>query len=167
MQTGTWSAAEAARASSLRELGAVLAVVYLGLLIDRHGPERALALHYAAGIVFIGAIALLQMPYALLVGAIFFAGMTTTGSQTGANATAGKLYPARMRTSGIGWALGVGRLGGIAAPALGGYLLSIGLPPREIFLSACGFALIAAIAAALLVFRGARAGVLAPQEAAE
>jgi AAHS family 4-hydroxybenzoate transporter-like MFS transporter len=58
-----------------------------------------------------------------------------------------------MRTSGLGWALGIGRLGGIAAPALGGYLLSIGLPPRHIFLSACGFALIAAIATALLGLR--------------
>jgi AAHS family 4-hydroxybenzoate transporter-like MFS transporter len=150
------SPAEAARASSFRELGAMFAVLYLGVLIDRHGPERALALHYAAGIVFIGAIALFPMSYALLVGAIFFAGMTIVGSQTGANASAGKLYPARMRTSGIGWALGIGRLGGIAAPALGGYLLLIGLPPREIFLSACGFALIAAISTALLVFRGER-----------
>ncbi len=52
--------------------------------------------------------------------------MTIIGSQTGANATCGKLYPARMRTSGLGWALGVGRLGGIAAPVLGGYLLSSG-----------------------------------------
>jgi AAHS family 4-hydroxybenzoate transporter-like MFS transporter len=161
------SPAEAARAASFRNLGAMFAVLYLGLLIDRHGPERALALHYGAGIVFIGAIALFAMPYALLAGAIFFAGMTIIGSQTGANASAGKLYPARMRTSGIGWALGVGRLGGIAAPALGGYLLSIGLPPREIFLCACGFALIAAIASALLVFRRERGAVLTPQAAAE
>jgi MFS transporter, AAHS family, 4-hydroxybenzoate transporter len=159
--------AEAARASSYRDLGAIFAVLYLGLLIDKHGPERALAVHYAAGIVFIGAIALFAMSYALLAVVIFFSGMTIIGSQTGANATAGALYPARMRTSGIGWALGIGRLGGIAAPALGGYLLSIGLPPREIFLSACGFALIAAIATALLVFRGIRAPVLTAQEAAQ
>jgi MFS transporter, AAHS family, 4-hydroxybenzoate transporter len=79
--------------------------------------------------------------------------MTIVGSQTGANATCGKLYPARMRTSGLGWALGIGRLGGIAAPALGGYLLSLGVHPPHIFLSACGFALIAAIATALLGFR--------------
>ena len=157
--------AEAARASSYRDLGAIFAVLYLGLLIDKHGPERALALHYAAGIVFIGAIAMFAMPYALLAIVIFFSGMTIIGSQTGANATAGALYPARMRTSGIGWALGIGR--GIAAPALGGYLLSIGLPPREIFLSACGFALIAAIATALLVFRGERAAVLTVEEAAQ
>ena len=154
---------EAARASSFRELGAVLAVFYLGVLIDRFGPERALALHYAAGIVFIASIALLTMPYLILVGAIFFAGMTIVGSQTGANGACGKLYPARMRTSGLGWALGIGRLGGIAAPVLGGWLLSIGLPPRQIFLSACGFALIAAVATALLALRPQRAQPLAGQ----
>jgi AAHS family 4-hydroxybenzoate transporter-like MFS transporter len=159
--------AEAARASSYRDLGAIFAVFYLGYLIDRRGPERALALHYAAGVVFIGAIALFAMPYALLAAVIFFSGMTIIGSQTGANATAGALYPARMRTSGIGWSLGIGRLGGIAAPALGGYLLSIGLPPREIFLSACGFALVAAVATALLAFRGSRVEQLAAVPAAE
>src|SRR5207249_4018379 len=157
--------AEAARATSFRELGAILAVLYLGLLIDRFGPERALALHYAAGVVFIAAIALVAMSYLILAIMIFFSGMTIIGSQTGANATCGKLYPARMRTSGLGWALGIGRLGGIAAPMLGGWLLASGLPPRQIFLSACGFAAVAAIATALLAFRGNRAEILAVQEA--
>jgi len=128
-------------------------VLYLGLLIDRFGPERALAVHYAAGIVFIASIALLSMPYLFLVGAIFFAGMTIVGSQTGANGACGKLYPARMRASGLGWALGIGRLGGIAGPALGGYLLALGLRPPTIFLSACGFMLVAAVATALLGLR--------------
>jgi len=167
LHLGGMTPAEAARASSYSDLGAIFAVIYLGLLIDRHGPERALALHYAAGIVFIGAIALFAMPYLLLSVVIFFSGMTIIGSQTGANATAGKLYPARMRTSGIGWALGIGRLGGIAAPVLGGWLLATGMRPPQIFLSACGFALVAAVATALLVFRGQRAEVLTPREAAE
>lgn len=148
--------ADAARAGSFRELGAIFAVLYLGVLIDRFGPERALALNYAAGIIFIALIALVSMPYLPLVIVIFFSGMTIVGSQTGANAACGKLYPARMRTSGLGWALGIGRLGGIAAPALGGYLLSRGLAPTHIFLSACLFALIAATATAALAFRGVR-----------
>ncbi len=92
--------------------------------------------------------------------------MTIIGSQTGANATCGKLYPARMRTSGLGWALGIGRLGGIAAPVLGGYLLSSGMPPTHIFLSACVFALVAAAATGLLALRGVRAEPLAGSSAA-
>ena len=96
----------------------------------------------------------------------FLAGATIIGSQTGANGTCGKLYPARMRTSGLGWALGIGRLGGIAAPVLGGYLLARGLAPTQIFLSACVFALIAAAATALLAFRGGRVRVAGVEEVA-
>ena len=92
---------------------------------------------------------------------IFLARTTIIGSQTGANAACGALYPARMRTSGIGWALGIGRLGGIAAAPLGGYLLARGLPAPQIFLSACFFALVAATATALLVLRGRPAARLA------
>ena len=138
--------------ASLRELGAIFAVLYLGLAIDRFGPERALAIHYAAGAVFIAMIALFALPNFVLCVVIFLAGMTIVGSQTGVNGACGKLYPARMRTSGIGWALGIGRLGGIVAPVLGGYLLTIGLPPTRMFLVAGLFALIAAVATSLLVF---------------
>jgi MFS family permease len=124
----------------------------LGVLVGP--PERALALHYALGIVFVALIALLAMPYLGLLTILFLAGTTIIGSQTGANAACGALYPARMRTSGIGWALGIGRLGGIAAAPLGGFLLARGLPAPQIFLSACFFALVAATATALLVLRG-------------
>ena len=158
--------ADAAFASSFRELGAICAVVYLGVLIDRFGAERALALHYAAGIVFIALIALVALPYLLLVVVIFFSGMTIIGSQTGANAACGKLYPARMRTSGLGWALGIGRLGGIAAPILGGYLLRSGMEPLHIFLSACLFAAIAAVATALLRYGSSREAALTVAEVA-
>ena len=111
-----YTPAQAVFASSLRDCGAIFAVLYLGWAIDHVGPERSLALHYALGAVFIAMIALVAMPYALMLLVTFLAGMTIIGSQTGANATCGKLYPARMRTSGLGWALGIGRLGGIAAP---------------------------------------------------
>ena len=56
--------AQAVFASSLRDGGAIFVVLYLGLAIDRIGPERTLALHYALGAVFIAAIALVALPYA-------------------------------------------------------------------------------------------------------
>ena len=145
---------QAVFASSLIALGGMSAVLYLGLLIDRFGPERALALHYAAGVVFIALMALVALPYLPLLTVIFLAGTTVIGSQTGANGACGALYPARMRTTGIGWAIGIGRLGSIVSPILGGYLLARGLPPTQIFLCACFFALVAATATALLVLRG-------------
>lgn len=158
--------AQAVFASSLRDGGAILVVLYLGLAIDRIGPERTLALHYALGAIFIAIIALVALPYMALCVVSLLAGMTIIGSQTGLNGTCGKLYPARMRTSGLGWALGIGRLGAVVAPVLGGYLLARGLAPTQIFLVACGFALIAALATALLAFRGSASEVSAAEETA-
>jgi nitrate/nitrite transporter NarK len=71
-----------------------------------------------------------------------------------------------MRTSGLGWALGIGRLGGIGAPLLGGFLLKNGMAPTHIFLCACAFALIAAVATGLLAYRGSRVEQLALQQVA-
>jgi MFS transporter, AAHS family, 4-hydroxybenzoate transporter len=159
--------AQAVFATSLHALGGIVAVLYLGYLIDRFGAHRALALHYVAAAAFTAVIALVALPYLALLAVVFLSGMTVIGSQTGANAACGVLYPARMRTSGIGWALGIGRLGGIAAAPLGGFLLARGLPPRSIFLCGVVLALAAAIATALLALRG-RAGdeqpTLAPAE---
>jgi MFS transporter, AAHS family, 4-hydroxybenzoate transporter len=149
-------------ATSLHALGGIVAVLYLGYLIDRFRPERALALHYVAAAAFTALIALVAMPYLALLAVVFLAGVTVIGSQTGANATCGALYPARMRTSGIGWALGIGRLGGIAAAPLGGFLLARSLPPRSVFLTGVALAIIAAVATALLAGRGRR-----PQPAAD
>ena len=157
---------EAVFATSLHTLGAIAAVFYLGFLIDRFGPQRALAAHYAIGILFIALIALAAMPYLLLLLVVALSGATVIGSQTAANAACGKLYPARMRTSGIGWALGIGRLGGIAAAPLGGFLLAHGLAPRHVFLFACFFAAVAAVCTALLALHGRQASGAAAAELA-
>src|SRR5260221_109501 len=71
------SPADAVFASSLRDLGAIFAVLYLGLLIDHLGPERSLAFHYAVGSVFIAVIALVALPYLALLAVTLFSGSTT------------------------------------------------------------------------------------------
>src|ERR1700722_19376387 len=158
--------AQAVFATSLYPLGGVIAVLYLGWAIDRLGARRSLAVHYAVGIVFISLVSLVAMPYFALLVVVLMSGMTVLGSQTGLNAACGKLYPARMRTSGYGFATGVGRLGGIAAAPLGGYLLALGLPATYVFLSAGVFAAIAATATACLAFSGRRVGRVAMMKVA-
>src|SRR5271156_6188360 len=157
---------QAVFATSLYPLGGIAAVLYLGWAIDRFGTRRSLAVHYAAGIVFIALISLFTLPYLALLAVVFLAGLTVIGSQTGLNGACGKLYPARMRTSGYGVATGVGRLGGIAAAPLGGFLLGRGLPPTYVFVSACLFALIAAVATALLALPGRQPSRIAAMEMA-
>jgi MFS family permease len=110
----------------------------------------------AAGIIAIGAVGLVDLPYVPLLATIFLIGCCTTGSMTVINGMTAALYPARVRNTGMGWALGIGRLGGIGGPWLGGLLLGLGWPPRQIFLFACVTALIAATCVVLLRLQARR-----------
>ncbi|MBE0981597.1 aromatic acid/H+ symport family MFS transporter, partial [Escherichia coli] len=49
---------------------------------------------------------------------------TTIGTLAVIHAYAAQFYPAWVRSTGVGWAAGVGRLGAIAGPMLGGSLLA-------------------------------------------
>jgi hypothetical protein len=54
----------------------------------------------------------------------------------GNNAASGLLYPTQFRSSGVGWALGIGRLGSIGGPLVGGLLVSQKVPLQQFFLLA-------------------------------
>jgi AAHS family 4-hydroxybenzoate transporter-like MFS transporter len=66
----------------------------------------------------------------------FFAGAGVIGGQTGANALAASFYPTYIRSTGVGWALGIGRIGSIVGPVFGGIMLSLHLPLTTVFLAA-------------------------------
>jgi hypothetical protein len=66
-----------------------------------------------------------------------FCGRHGDGScQGGLNSLSGKIYPPTIRSTGAGWALGLGRVGGIAGPAIGGALLALGFGARGMFIVA-------------------------------
>jgi len=84
----------------------------------------------------------------LLAVAVFAAGMGVIGAQIASNALAADFYPTAIRATGVGWALGVGRVGSILGPILGGFLLSYGSDARRVFWAA-SLPAVAAAAAAL------------------
>jgi AAHS family 4-hydroxybenzoate transporter-like MFS transporter len=104
----------------------------------------------------IAAVALGQLPYLVLLAAIFVMGVCVVGGQLGANGLSAAKYPARIRNTGVGWALGIGRLGGIFGPALGGFLLAQGWQAPHILLCACLTAAVAAICVVLMQMPAAR-----------
>jgi len=83
----------------------------------------------------------------LLVITVFAAGLSVVGGQTRANALAAEFYPTAMRSTGVGWALGIGRIGSIIGPTLGGILLSGATQARQVFWLAALPVLIATAAA--------------------
>ncbi len=55
------------------------------------------------------------------------------GVQFGNNACSGLIYPTEARSKGVGWALGVGRIGSIVSPIIGGMLIAQNMPLNELF----------------------------------
>ena len=77
--------------------------------------------------------------------AVFLAGYGVAGGQTAINAFSATYYPTDLRSTGIGAGLGIGRIGAIIGPVVGGVLMGEHLPTQKLFLLAAGPALISAV----------------------
>jgi len=143
----------AALALSVFSFGGIAAALAIGMLIDRFGAIRVLA----ASLIIAGALFLLTgklidgasaaMLQLLLAGCGFFA----LGAYGGVNVVLASFYPYRLRSTGIGWAKSIGRIGTIAAPVLIGWGLKAGVSEVTILSS---FALPAFLSAVALVLLG-------------
>jgi AAHS family 4-hydroxybenzoate transporter-like MFS transporter len=141
--------AAAAAIGSMLQVGGVVGTFALGSIIDRFS-FRALALVYFIAVFAVGAVGQLGHSAIFVTVAIFVAGFCIVGGQIAANALAAGFYPTSVRATGVGWALGVGRIGSIVGPLVGGVLLSLRWSAGEVFVAAAGAALCAALAAFFL-----------------
>ena len=135
---GGMTPSQAAFAASIYSAGAVLSTLALGPLIASLGAERVLTANMLMGIACVAVLTLAGPPPLLTLIVLFGAGAGFIGSQLGLNGFTAAFYPADRRSTGIGWALGVGRLGGILGPVVGGLLLGFGFPPGRVMLFVCG-----------------------------
>jgi AAHS family 4-hydroxybenzoate transporter-like MFS transporter len=136
--------------TALLNLGGVAGAIALGRMIDRRDPALVLNLAYAAAAMFIALIACAGDNVPLLLGGSALAGFGIVGGQIGLNAVAAAAYPIEIRATGVGWALGIGRIGSIIGPTAGGVLLMLGWSSRNVILAAVLPSLIAALAVYLL-----------------
>ncbi len=150
-------------------VGGIFAALVVGPLMDRISPYLALAGVYGAGFVFVGAIGLLLGAGATtLLVASFLAGVCVSGGQKSVIALAAVFYEAPVRSTGVGWALGIGRIGGIGGPLIVAAALGAGLTPQGVFYM-LAVPMLVMVAAMLLLNRNARRTeadtVIAAQEA--
>jgi MFS transporter, AAHS family, 4-hydroxybenzoate transporter len=134
---------------SLLQVGGVVATFALGSVIDRFS-FRALALVYFGAVFAVGAIGQFGHSAVLVSIAIFAAGFCVVGGQIAANALTAGFYPTSVRATGVGWALGIGRIGSIVGPLVGGVLLAEKWSTSAVFIAAAAAALCAALAALAL-----------------
>jgi AAHS family 4-hydroxybenzoate transporter-like MFS transporter len=143
------SVSEAVVIGSMLQVGGVVGTFALGTVIDRFS-FRALALVYFGAVFAVGAIGQLGHSAVLVSIAIFAAGFCVVGGQIAANALAAGFYPTSVRATGVGWALGIGRVGSIIGPLVGGVLLAQKWSAAAVFMAAASAALCACLAALAL-----------------
>jgi MFS transporter, AAHS family, 4-hydroxybenzoate transporter len=140
------SVASSAAIGSMLQVGGVVGTFALGSVIDRFS-FRALALVYLMAVFAVGAIGQLGHSIIFVTMAIFAAGFCIVGGQIAANALAAAYYPTSVRATGVGWALGIGRVGSIVGPLVGGALLTMKWSTGAVFMAAAAAALCASLAA--------------------
>jgi AAHS family 4-hydroxybenzoate transporter-like MFS transporter len=105
-------------------------------LIDRWHSFRILPPVYLPTIGAIAAVGVLTASVAVASIVLALAGAGLIGAQFCLNALAAAFYPTMIRATGVGWALGVGRLGAIMSPLIAGGILAAAWPTEGLFTSA-------------------------------
>ncbi len=118
-----YTQAQATVAATWATSGGILAALILGPLMDRYGPYRVIVVLFFVGAAFLLLTGLSARSVAILATAMaFMATGSTSGIQKCINALMIFFYPTALRSTGLGWAFGVGRFGAMAGPVLAGFL---------------------------------------------
>ena len=137
-----------ATAIMLFSVGGIAGSFIEGNLMNRWGAFTVLLTEFLCTTLLIAALAF-SNSFPLMMAITFVLGFVVQGAQGGLSAVAATFYPISIRSTGIGWCLGIGRIGSIVGPILGGVMLKLDWSPREILLAGSIPALCAAAATLL------------------
>jgi AAHS family 4-hydroxybenzoate transporter-like MFS transporter len=138
-------------AVSVFSLGGMAGSLIQGRAMNAWGSFTVLLSEFASCLVLIASLAFITR-FPLMMIATFLLGIFVQGAQAGLNALSANFYPTSIRSTGVGWALGVGRLGSIVGPMFGGIMMSLDWSTRKIFFAGAVPALLAALAITLSHF---------------
>jgi MFS transporter, AAHS family, 4-hydroxybenzoate transporter len=164
-----FSLSAAALIVGLNNLGSVVASALSGWAVHRGGAFRVLIPGFLIGGLCLAWFGQATSSMATLGAASFLTGFFVGGTGTGLIAVAAGMYPTAIRSTGIGWAMGMGRVGQFFGPFLTGILVGLGYGVGGIFYAAAVPCFIGAAFLILLFFArpvmGADAeGAVAPAE---
>ena len=136
----------------LFNLGAIVGSVLGAWLGDKFNIKYVLAAFYALGAASLALMGYIKSTELLFV-VVFVVGASTLGTAVLAYAYAGEFYPTAVRSTGVGFAGGVGRLGAILGPILIGGLVALQLPLEQNFMAIGVAGLIGAVAVMMINHR--------------
>lgn len=135
--------AHAVMATALLQAGGGVGSLIVGRLLDRIGTLGIVAA-FAVAVPCVAALGHVGTDETPLMILVTVAGLCIIGGQAGINALSGTLYPTYMRSTGTGWAFGMGRFGSILGPVIGGNLIALSLPLGTLFATAAAPILVSA-----------------------
>ena len=124
-------------AFTLFNFGGVLGIYALGWLATKWSLSTLISIFAIAAALlmwFFAAAASFAATKTILMALIFVIGISLQGGFTGMYAVAAKLYPAEIRSTGVGWAIGLGRFGAVLGPGIAGYMMAMGVSITANFL---------------------------------
>ena len=124
---------EALHGTAMFQLGGIVGALLFALAIKRWGVFGVLTASYLVTALALTMLGTSVQEVAWLFALVFVIGTGFVGGQSVLNALAATMYPTAARSTGIGWAMGIGRFGGIVAPLIGGALLIAGFSPERVF----------------------------------
>ena len=139
-------------------LGAIAGLLLAGRVAQRTGSRPAGIAWFAAGAVFLALLSV-RLPIAGIYLMVFLTGCFVFSAQVLVYAFTSANHPPQVRGTALGWTAGVGRVGAIAGPLIGGALLSAGIAfPWGFYVFAVVGALGAVALAATRVWREGAVG---------
>lgn len=136
-------------AGAIFNLGAFFGILVQGYFSYRAGLRRMISVLLVASSLLMVVVGFVSGSWELLL--VFgMIGFGVQGGFTGLYSVAARLYPTEIRTTGVGWSIGLGRTGAIVGPAVGGLLIGAGLSMSEIFIAFAVPLVLAAIATAFI-----------------
>lgn len=113
--------------------GAVLGILTLGWLASHIKLSLLISLFLTttAACMLLFALAAEYLP---MLASLSVIGFFLQGGFTGLYAVAAKVYPVEVRTTGVGWAIGIGRFGAVVGPFAGGIMIAQGISMADNFL---------------------------------
>jgi AAHS family 4-hydroxybenzoate transporter-like MFS transporter len=138
--------ATAVVAVAMLNLGSIVGSLVIARLADGSDRGSTIGWAYAIGAIGIALIGYTGGSGAWLCALTFVAGVCSIGAQLCTVALCSGFYDTSVRATGIGWSMGVGRIGAIAGPVLGGLLLGAGISSPVLFCIAGAASVGAAIA---------------------
>ncbi len=133
----------------LLNLGGGAGMLVLGLLSPRWPLQRLIAAYFLLGAAWMAIFALGDLSLSGLIAVTACIGFFTYGSLIGLYALAAQQYPASARSTGVGWAIGAGRIGSIVGPYAAGLMIDWGWD-RNTYYLVLAAPLVAGAVAALL-----------------